>query len=36
MWKKFDDEPVSNDKYIKTKIRLYKMNFYGNKIPKEN
>ena len=39
---KFDSEPVygDNDKYIKTKIKLYgdeiKRNFQGKKIPKEN
>ena len=34
--KKFDREPVYNDKYIKTKINLYNINFYDNKLPKEN
>ena len=39
---KFGSEPVydDNDKYIKTKIKLYRdetnTNFQGNKIPKEN
>ena len=39
---KFDSEPVygDNDKYIKTKIKLYRdkinTNFQGKKIPKEN
>ena len=39
---KFDSEPVygDNDKYIKTKIKLYgdkiNTNFLGKKIPKEN
>ena len=39
---KFDSEPVygDNDKYIKTKIKLYEdrliTNFQGKKIPKEN
>ena len=39
---KFDSEPVfsDNDKYIKTKIKLYgdkvNTNFQGKKIPKEN
>ena len=39
---KFDSEPVygDNDKYMKTKIRLYRdkinTNFQGKKIPKEN
>ena len=39
---KFDSEPVygDNDKYIKTKIKLYgdkiNKNFQGKKIPKEN
>ena len=38
----FDSEPVygGNDKYIKTKIKLYKdrvnTNFQGKKVPKEN
>ena len=27
---------MHNDKYIKTKINLYNINFYGNNIPKEN
>ena len=30
---KFDNQPVYNDKYIKTKIHLYNTNFYGNKTP---
>ena len=34
--KEFDSEPVYNDKYIKTKINLYNMNFYDNKMPKGN
>ena len=29
--KKFDSEPVYNDKYIKVKINLFNTNFYGNK-----
>ena len=39
---KFDSEPVygDNDRYIKTKIKLYRYkintNFQGKKIPKEN
>ena len=39
---KFDSEPAfsDNDKYIKTKIKLYgdkvNTNFQGKKIPKEN
>ena len=39
---KFDSEPVygDNDKYIKTKIKIYgdkaKTNFQGQKAPKEN
>ena len=36
----FDSELVHNNKYIKTKIKIYNnktnTNFYGNKIPKEN
>ena len=38
----FDSEPVSgdNDKYIKTKIKIYEdrvnTNFQGKKVPKEN
>ena len=38
----FDSEPVygDNDKYIKTKIKLYEdkvnRNFQGKKLPKEN
>ena len=27
---------MCNDKYIKTKISLYNINFYDNKMPKEN
>ena len=40
--KKFDNEPVygDNDKYIKTKIKIYNgnvnTNFQGKKVPKEN
>ena len=30
---KFDNQPVYNNKYIKTKINLYNTNFYGNKTP---
>ena len=39
---KFDSEPVygDNDKYIKTKIKIYEdrvnINFQGKKLPKEN
>ena len=39
---KFDGEPVygDDDKYIKTKIKLYEdkvnTNFHGKKVPKEN
>ena len=33
--KKFDSEPVHNDKYIKAKVNLYDTNFYGNKTPIE-
>ena len=39
---KFDSEPVygDNDKYIKTKIKMYEdrvnTNFQGKKVPKEN
>ena len=42
MNKEFDSEPVygDNDKYIKTKIKIYgdnvNTNFQGKKIPKEN
>ena len=42
MNKEFDSEPVygGSNKYIKTKIRLYRdkinTNFHGIKIPKEN
>ena len=34
--KESDSEPVYNDKYIKTKINSYNMNFYGNKMSKKN
>ena len=34
--KEFDSKPVYNDKYIKAKISLYNVNFYGIKAPKEN
>ena len=37
--KEFDSESVYNDKYMKTKTNLYNtygMNFYVNKMPKEN
>ena len=38
--KKFDSEPVYNDKYLKAKIRSYNgkinTNFHDNKIPKES
>ena len=34
--KKFDSEPVYNDKYIKAKINSYNTNFYGNKTPIED
>ena len=30
--KRLDSEPVYNDKYIKTKISLYGINFYDNKM----
>ena len=30
--KKIDIKPMYFDKYIKAKIRLYNVNFYGNKI----
>ena len=39
---KFDSEPVNgdNDKYIKTRIKIYEdnvnTNFHGKKMPKEN
>ena len=33
--KEFNSEPVYNDKYIKAKISLYNVNFYGNKMPRE-
>ena len=32
--KGFKSEPVYNDKYIKTKINLYSIYFYGHKMPK--
>ena len=32
-YKKFDNEPVYNSKYIKAKIHLYDTNFYGNETP---
>ena len=38
--KGFDSEQMYNDKYIKTKIKIYNdrinTNFQGNKIPKDN
>ena len=38
--KEFNSEPVYNDKYIKTKIKIYNnkvyTNFQHNKIPKDN
>ena len=38
--KEFNSEPVYNDKYIKTKIKIYNnrvyKNFQHNKIPKDN
>ena len=34
--KEFDSKPVYNDKYIKAKVSLYNVNFYGNKTPREN
>ena len=34
--KEFNGEPVYNYKYIETKINSYSINFYDNKIPKEN
>ena len=38
--KEFNSEPVYNDKYIKTKIKIYSnsvyTNFQHNKIPKDN
>ena len=38
--KRFDSETVHNDKYIKTKIKIYNSrintNFQGNKIPDDN
>ena len=34
--KELNSEPVYNDKYIKTQVSLYNINFYGNKMPKEN
>ena len=36
MKKEFDSDPVYDDKYIKTKISLYNINFYGNKTPIED
>ena len=30
--KRLDSEPMYNDKYIKTKISLYSINFYDNKM----
>ena len=33
--KELDSEPLHNDKYIKTKMRLYNMNFYSKKTPIE-
>ena len=37
--KEFDNKPVYNEKYLKTKIKSYNgkinTNFYNNKIPKE-
>ena len=34
--KEVHSESVYNDKYIKAKINLYNVNFYYNKMPKEN
>ena len=38
--KEFDNEPVYNEKYIKTKIKSYKPKstpyFHNNKVPKES
>ena len=38
--KEFDNEPVYNEKYIKTKIKSYKAKntpyFHNNKVPKES
>ena len=38
--KEFNSEPVYNDKYIKTKIKIYNdkvyTNFQHNKMPKDN
>ena len=38
--KEFNSEPVYNDKYIKTKIKIYNnrvyTNFQHNEIPKDN
>ena len=36
--KEFNSEPVYNEKYIKTKIKIYRVytNFQHNKIPKDN
>ena len=37
IYEEFDSNPVYNEKYIKTKIKVYnskvKTNFHGNKIP---
>ena len=33
--KEFNSELVYNDKYTKDKIRLYNVNFHGNKMPKK-
>ena len=37
--KRFDSEPVYNEKYLKTKIKSYEVkvytNFHNNKMPKE-
>ena len=38
--KSLDSEPVYNDKYIKTKIKIYNSrvntNFHGNEMPEDN
>ena len=34
--KRFDSEPIYNNKYIKTKINPLNINFYGNKRPKKD
>ena len=38
--KSLDSEPVYNDKYIKTKIKIYNgrvhTNFHGNKMPEDD